>query len=132
MAVHGTRIGAAACLHGMRSYGLCLAVRADPIAVTAEAPDRRPVRHSGRRHDIIQRFEVSRTIDNAAVEHGQVARDLGDLAFGAGKKSRSGTIMSANCPTWIRPFLPSSFENQVTFSVHILSAVSRSRQLRCG
>jgi hypothetical protein len=28
--------------------------------------------------------------------------------------------------------LPSSLENQVTFSVHMRSAVSRSRQLRCG
>ncbi|MNS81239.1 hypothetical protein D3C72_1149490 [compost metagenome] len=32
----------------------------------------------------------------------------------------------------MRPFLPSSFENQVTFSVHMRSAASRSRQLRCG
>ena len=30
----------------------------------------------------------------------------------------------------MRPFLPSSLENHVTFSVHIRSAVSRSRQLR--
>src|ERR1700761_7022584 len=48
------------------------------------------------------------------------------------KKSRSGTIRSASCPTSMRPLRPSSLENQVTFSVHIRSAVSRSRQLRFG
>ncbi len=40
------------------------------------------------------------------------------------KKSRLGTIRSASCPALIRPFLPSSFENQVVFSVHSRSAVS--------
>lgn len=32
----------------------------------------------------------------------------------------------------MRPFLPSSFENHVTYSVHMRSAVSRSSRLRCG
>src|SRR5258705_6967521 len=53
-------------------------------------------------------------------------------ASGQERKSRSGTTRSANCPTSMRPFLPSSLENQATFSVHIRSAVSLSRQLRCG
>ena len=48
------------------------------------------------------------------------------------KKSRSGTIRSASCPTAMRPFFPSSFENHVTYSVHMRSAVSRSSRLRCG
>ena len=51
---------------------------------------------------------------------------------GQPKKSRSGTTRSASWPAAICPLLPCSFENQVTFSVHMRSAASRSRQLRCG
>jgi len=32
----------------------------------------------------------------------------------------------------MRPRRPSSLENQATFSLHMRSAVSRSRQFRCG
>src|SRR5690606_859608 len=48
------------------------------------------------------------------------------------KKSLLGTIKSASCPTAMRPRLPSSLENQATFSVHMRNAVSRSSRLRCG
>ena len=51
---------------------------------------------------------------------------------GQAKKSRSGTVRSASRPSAIVPLPPTSLENHATRSVHMRSAVSRSRQVRCG
>src|SRR5258708_26761662 len=57
MTVHAAGIGAPAHLHGVGSHGLCLAVRPGPIAVSAEAADRRPILHRPWGRPAIERLE---------------------------------------------------------------------------
>ncbi|MNT25949.1 hypothetical protein D3C72_1614950 [compost metagenome] len=45
------------------------------------------------------------------------------------KKSALSTARSASMPSWMRPFLPCSLENQALPAVHSSSAVSRDKRL---
>jgi hypothetical protein len=60
----------------------------------------------------------------------------GKVVFASGPFAELDTPIPPAMPDWspvrttMRPFLPSSLENQVTFSVHMRRAVSRSMQLR--
>jgi hypothetical protein len=56
------------------------------IAVPAEAAHRRPIRHRRWGRRAIERLKVARTVNDAAADHGEVARHPGDLTFGAGEE----------------------------------------------
>src|SRR5258706_16193698 len=86
MAVHAAGVGAPAHLHGVHPHRLRLAVRTHPIAVSAEAAHRRPIRHRRWGRRAIERLEVARTVNNAAANYGEVACRVRDLAFGTGEE----------------------------------------------
>ena len=89
--VHNAGAGAAAHLHGVGPHGLRLALLG-PRPIAAEALDRRPIRHRGRRLSIVKARKIARAIDDASTDHGQPARDVRDLVLGAGESDRPLTF----------------------------------------
>src|SRR5439155_27229932 len=53
--------------------------------VTAEAAPRRPIRQGWWRRGLVQTRELAGAVDDLAADHGEVRRDVGDLALGAGE-----------------------------------------------
>jgi hypothetical protein len=81
---------------------------------------------------VVELGEVAGGVDDLAADDREQRRGVGDLALGAGEVVAVRHDQIGELATLICPFLPSSLENQVTFSVHMRSAVSRSRQLARG
>src|SRR6266404_4932008 len=86
MPVDRARRAAAARIHRPRRKALSVLVRVGPIAIAAEGADWRPIRHRGRGRAAVERLEVSGAIDDAPAHDGQVAGNVGDLAFGAAEE----------------------------------------------
>src|SRR5260221_3933709 len=87
MAMNATTMGAATGL-------LRRAVNGRPIGSGTRTPGRiatkpsyrRPIRHGRRRRRFIEMREIAGAIDYLAAQNGEVAGDVGDLAFGAGEE----------------------------------------------
>src|ERR1700742_1906008 len=80
------RAGIAATAHAHRVHPGGLVLHAGPVAVATEIAYRGPLRHRRGWRRVIERLEVSGTIDDAAADDGQVAGDVRNLAFRAGEE----------------------------------------------